>query len=102
MYVALNTLSEYTYFYISKKLLLTLFNCLKLLKAVSVSIRTNIILHHIKKHFILIINQSQQIKTTCFQIYFIYTINPLTPRIYDIVPSLSQLQKHLIFDQSYF
>ena len=39
------------------------------------SLRTNIILHHIKKHYsILIINQSWSIKTIYFQIYFIYTI----------------------------
>ena len=45
------------------------------MKAFTVSLRRNIILHHIKKHdFILIINQSQLIKTTYFQIYFIYTI----------------------------
>ena len=29
-------------------------------------------------------------------------LNHLTPRIYDIVPSLSWLEKHLIFDQSCF
>ena len=40
-----------------------------------ISLGTNIILHHIQKHFIfIIIYQSQSIKTICFQIYFIYTI----------------------------
>ena len=62
-------------FIFQKTLLLTLFKLFwKLLKAVSVSLRINILLHHIKKHFILIINQSQWIKTLCFLIYFIYTI----------------------------
>ena len=57
-------------------LLLTLFYLFsKLLKAFIVSLRTNVILHHIKKHYsILIINQSRSIKTIYFQIYFIYTI----------------------------
>ena len=51
-------------FICQKTLLLTLFKLFwKLLKAVSVSLRTNILLHHIKKHFILIINQAQSIKT---------------------------------------
>ena len=64
----------HTFIY-QKSLLLTLFKLLwKLLKAISVSLRTNILLHYIKRHFILVINQSQSIKTICFQIYFIYTI----------------------------
>ena len=65
----------HTFIY-QKTLLLTLFYLFwKLMKAFTVSLRTNIILHHIKKHyFILIINQSQSIKTIYFQIYFIYTI----------------------------
>ena len=65
----------HTFIY-QKTLLLTLFYLFwKLLKAFTVSLRTNIILHHIKKHyFILIINQSQSIKTIYFQIYFIDTI----------------------------
>ena len=57
-------------------LFLTLFYLFfKLMKVFTASLRTNIILHHIKKHFILIIiSQSQSIKTKYFQIYFIYTI----------------------------
>ena len=61
----------HTFIY-QKMLLLTLFYLFwKLLKAS----RTNILLSHIKKHyFILIINQSQSIKTIYFQIYYICTI----------------------------
>ena len=61
----------HTFIY-QKTLLLTLFYLFwKLLKAS----RTNILLSHIKKHyFILIINQSQSIKTIYFQIYFVSTI----------------------------
>ena len=116
----------HTFIY-QKTLLLTLFYLFwKLMKAFTVSLRTNIILHHIKKHyFILIVNQSQSIKTIYFQIYFIYTIkcgwlgpifgifvswflnslkplHHLTPKIHDIVPSLCWLEKYLIFDQLCF
>ena len=66
IYSVLHTLSEYTYFYISKNI--TSYTFLLVLKNVespfSVSLRKNILLHNIKKHyFILIINQSQSIKT---------------------------------------
>ena len=52
-------------FIYQKTLPLTLFSLFwKLLKTYSVSSRTNMLLHHIKKHyFILIINQAQSIKT---------------------------------------
>ena len=64
----------HTFIY-QKTLLLTLFYLFwKLMKAFTVSLRTNIILHHIKKHFILIINQSKSIKTIYFQKYFICSI----------------------------
>ena len=107
MQSVLNTLSENTYFYLFWKLM----------KAFTVFLRTNIVLHHIKQHFILIIiYQSQCIKSIYFQIYFIYTIKwgwlgpmfgifhdllmiiitattqPLSPRIYNTVPSLSWIE----------
>ena len=78
----LNTLSKYTYFYISENITSYLFYLFwKLLKAFSVSIRTNILLHHIKKHyFILSINLNQpKHEKIYFQIYFIYTNDVLRP-----------------------
>ena len=107
----------YTFIY-QKALLLRLFYLFwKLMKAFTVSSRTDIVLHHIKKHFILIIiYQSRLIKSIYFQIQFIYTIKwgwlgpmfgifhdllmimitattqPLAPRIYDIELSLSWIE----------
>ena len=85
----------HTFIY-QKTLLVTLFKLFwKLLKAVSVSLRTNILLPHIKKHFILIINQSQSIKTICFQIYFIYTTKWGWPRpIFGIFHGLLNHNNH--------
>ena len=81
MYKVLNILSEYTYFYIYKKTLYTSYTFTYTFLIVSKIVEsrqcilkdTNILLNDIKKHyFILIINQSQPIKTIYFQIYFIY------------------------------
>ena len=65
----------HTFMYQKVLLLIIFYLFSKLLKAISVSLRTDILLHRIKKHyFILIINQFQSIKTMYFKMHFIYTI----------------------------
>ena len=123
----LNTLSEYTYcyiyiyiyIYIKKHYFLHIF--LQLFRAFSISLRTNIFLHHIRKHYLLHIdyqsisvNQNNIFSNILYMYhkmgvtwtYFWYTsrspnslqpLNHLTLRICYIVPSLSWLEKHLIF-----
>ena len=122
----INTLSEYTYFYISKNItsytfLLVLkideslhcilknkYNFISHQKTLfhidyqSISIDQNNIFSNI-----LYIYHKMGVTWTYFwyiswSLNSLQPLNHLTPRIYDIVPSLSWLEKHLIFDQLCF
>ena len=121
----LNTLWEYTHFYISKNITSYTFlivfkiveSCQCILKNKYTFTSYQKTLFHIDYQPISI-NQNNIISNILYTYnkievtwtYFWYILwpnslqplNHLTPRIYDIVPSLSWLEKHLIFDQSCF
>ena len=126
MYSVLNTLSEYTYFYISTKFTsYTFLLVLKIVESLQCILKNKYTFTSYQKTLFHIdyqpiwINQNNIFSNILYiyhkmevtSTYFWYIswspnslqpLNHLTPRIYDIVPSLSWLEKHLIFDQLCF